>query len=226
MPRNGGCSGDAKSISAGRGMGLARPLQTAPRARKERARGAMSLRGRGSRGPGGLSTGALTGRVGEGLLRRLGVEGVQRLGAHLDEEKYLGRDAVSGAPVSGIGMRWMPPLASRLPQAINAAAPGSSYSPQRRSRFPREITTTAASYTDKPKSTFTRRMRAAKPRNKKYNIRYDVIPGLGLAIHPSGSCTFFLRRVVRGRIRYVNIGATDAVTLLQIRREARKACVP
>ena len=62
-PENGACSGDAKSISAGRGMGLARPLQTAPRARKGRTRCTMSLRGIGSRGPGGLSTGALTGRV-------------------------------------------------------------------------------------------------------------------------------------------------------------------
>ena len=53
---------------------------------------------------------------------------------------------------------------------------------------------------DRPKSTFARRIRAAKPPKNRYDIRDDVIPGLGLAIHPSGVHTFFLRHVVRGRI--------------------------
>ena len=56
--------------------------------------------------------------------------------------------------------------------------------------------------TDQPKSTFARRIRAAKPRDKRYDIRDDVIPGLGLRIFPSGVRTFILSRMVRGRRRY------------------------
>ena len=47
---------------------------------------------------------------------------------------------------------------------------------------------------EKPKSTFARRVRAAKPRAKKYEIRDDVITGLGLAVQPSGVCTLSKRR--------------------------------
>ena len=47
--------------------------------------------------------------------------------------------------------------------------------------------------TDKPKSTFAQRVRAAKPRAKKYDVWDDVISGLGLRVgtkraraHPLG----------------------------------------
>ena len=36
---------------------------------------------------------------------------------------------------------------------------------------------------DNPKSTFARRVRAAKPRGKRYDIRDDVIPSLFLRLH-------------------------------------------
>ena len=97
-----------------------------------------ALTGRGKAIPGVHDVGdKLPGhRKGEGLLRRLGVEGVQQLGAHPDEEKYLGAmplPAHQSAASTRIS-RWTTPLASRLPQAMREAAPGSSYSPQRRSR--------------------------------------------------------------------------------------------
>ena len=76
--------------------------------------------------------------------------------------------------------------------------------------------------TDKPKSTFARRVRAAKPRATKYEIRDDVIVGLGLSIQPSGVRTFFLTRMVRGRRRYARIGDADPMSVPEARREARR----
>ena len=92
-------------------------------------------------------------RTGESLLRRLGVEGMQQLGAHLTRRKeYLWPRFHLSAPqahqsaastrisrwtkreASGAGMRWTTPRSpSRLPQAISAAPSGSSYSPHLRS---------------------------------------------------------------------------------------------
>ncbi len=66
---------------------------------------------------------------------------------------------------------------------------------------------------DKPKSTFARRIRAAKPRATKYEIRDDAI---------SGVKTFFLARMVHGRRRYARIGDADAMTVPEVRREARR----
>ena len=76
--------------------------------------------------------------------------------------------------------------------------------------------------TDKPKSTFSRRVRAAKPRARKYEIRDDVVTGLGLAVQPSGVRTFVLNRMVHGRRRYATVGNADAMTVPQARAEARK----
>ena len=75
---------------------------------------------------------------------------------------------------------------------------------------------------EKPKSTFARRVRAAKPRAKKYEIRDDVITGLGLAVQPSGVRTFVLNRMVRGRRRYATVGNADAMTVPEARIEARR----
>ena len=75
---------------------------------------------------------------------------------------------------------------------------------------------------EKPKSTFARRVRAAKPRAKKYEIRDDVITGLGLAVQPSGARTFVLNRMVRGRRRYATVGNADAMTVPEARIEARR----
>ena len=75
---------------------------------------------------------------------------------------------------------------------------------------------------DQPKSTFARRVRAAKPRAKKYEIREDVITGLGLAVQPTGVRTFVLNRMVRGRRRYATVGSADAMTVPEARAEARK----
>ena len=67
--------------------------------------------------------------------------------------------------------------------------------------------------TDNPKSTFARRVRAAKPRAKKYDVWDDVISGLGLRVGTSGHCSFFLRRSVRGRIRSATIGNADTMSV-------------
>ena len=72
------------------------------------------------------------------------------------------------------------------------------------------------------KSTFARRVRAAKPRATKYEVRDDVVIGLALAIQPTGVRTYFLSRMVRGRRRYANIGSADALTIPEARREARR----
>ena len=46
--------------------------------------------------------------------------------------------------------------------------------------------------TDKPKSTFARRVRAAKPRPKRFDIRDDVVTGLILRVLPTGTRTYTL----------------------------------
>ena len=72
------------------------------------------------------------------------------------------------------------------------------------------------------KSTFARRVRAAKPRAAKYEVRDDMVSGLALAIQPTGVRTWFLARMVRGRRRYATIGGADAMTIPEARREARR----
>ena len=76
--------------------------------------------------------------------------------------------------------------------------------------------------TDNPKSTFARRVRAAKARPRKYDVWDDVISGLGLRVGTSGHRSFFLRRTVRGRIRSATIGSADTMTVPQARAEARR----
>ena len=71
-------------------------------------------------------------------------------------------------------------------------------------------------------STFARRVRAAKPRVKRYDVADDVIQGLCLRVSPSGVRTFVLSRMVRGRRRYASIGRADALTIPEARREARR----
>ena len=76
--------------------------------------------------------------------------------------------------------------------------------------------------TDKPKSTFARRVRAAKPRSKRYDIRDDVVTGLILRVLPSGTRTYTIERAVHGRRRYANLGDAAMLTVPQARREARR----
>ena len=77
--------------------------------------------------------------------------------------------------------------------------------------------------TDKPKSpTFAQRIRAAKPRERRYAIRGDVIPGLMLRVHPGGERIFVIERRVRRRWRYATIGTADSITVPEARREARQ----
>ena len=75
--------------------------------------------------------------------------------------------------------------------------------------------------TDQPKSTFAKRVRAAKPRDKRYAIRDDVIPGLMLRVHPGGERTFVIERRVRRRRRYATIGPADSVSVPEARDKAR-----
>ena len=72
------------------------------------------------------------------------------------------------------------------------------------------------------KSTFARRVRAAKPRATKYEIRDDTVTGLGLAVQPSGTRTFVFNRMMRGRRRYATVGDADTMTVPEARAEARK----
>ena len=76
--------------------------------------------------------------------------------------------------------------------------------------------------TDRPKSTFARRLRAAKPRTKAYEVRDDIVSGLGAAIQPTGARTFFLARMVRRKRRYATIGSAESMTVPEARHEARR----
>ncbi len=57
----------------------------------------------------------------------------------------------------------------------------------------------AATMTEK--STFARRVRAAKPRATKCEVRDNLVSGLVLTGQPTGLRTWFLARMVRGRRR-------------------------
>ena len=72
------------------------------------------------------------------------------------------------------------------------------------------------------KSTFARRVRAARSREKRYDIRDDVVTGLFLRVFPSGARSFALDRMARGRRRYATIGDADAMTIPEARAEARR----
>ncbi|MCY4591749.1 MAG: Arm DNA-binding domain-containing protein, partial [Alphaproteobacteria bacterium] len=74
---------------------------------------------------------------------------------------------------------------------------------------------------DRSNSTFSRRLRAARPRDKGYEVRDDIVSGLGVSIQPTGTRTFFLARMARGKRRYARIGDADAMTVPEARREAR-----
>ena len=75
--------------------------------------------------------------------------------------------------------------------------------------------------TEPTKSTFARRIRAARPREKRYSIRDDVIKGLCLRVYPSGTRNFVLDRMTRGRRHYASIGRAESMSVPQARREAR-----
>ena len=75
--------------------------------------------------------------------------------------------------------------------------------------------------TEPTKSTFARRIRAARPREKRYSIRDDVIKGLCLRVYPSGARNFALDRMTRGRRHYATIGNAETMSVPQARREAR-----
>ena len=74
---------------------------------------------------------------------------------------------------------------------------------------------------NQPKSTFSKRVRAAKTREKRYGIRDDFIPGLLLRVFPSGARSFALDRMTRGRRRFVTLGSADTLTIPEARAEAR-----
>ena len=70
---------------------------------------------------------------------------------------------------------------------------------------------------------FARRIAAARPREKKYDVWDDTISGLGVCIYPSGARSFFLRRQLpSGRVRSVTLGSADRMTVPQARQEARR----
>ena len=74
----------------------------------------------------------------------------------------------------------------------------------------------------RPRPSFARRIAAARPREKKYSVWDDTISGLGVCIYPSGTRSFFLRRVLAaGRVRSVTLGSADRMSLPEARNEAR-----
>ena len=59
------------------------------------------------------------------------------------------------------------------------------------------------------RSSFARRIAAARPRDKRYSVWDDTISGLGVCIYPNGTRSFFLRRLLPdGRVRSVTRAAT------------------
>ena len=76
--------------------------------------------------------------------------------------------------------------------------------------------------TEPTRSTFARRIRAARPREMRYSIRDDVIKGLCLRIYPSGARNFVLDRMTRGRRHYTTIGSAEAMSVPRARHEARE----
>ena len=76
--------------------------------------------------------------------------------------------------------------------------------------------------TDEAKPTFAKRVRAANPRARKYDVWDDVISGLGLRVVTSRHRSYFLRHSLRGRIRSATIGSADAMTVPEARAEARR----
>ena len=76
--------------------------------------------------------------------------------------------------------------------------------------------------TEPNRSTFARRVRTARPRNRPYDVWDDVITGLGLRVGATGHRSFFLRRSVRGRKRYATIGNADETTVPEARQKARE----
>ena len=76
--------------------------------------------------------------------------------------------------------------------------------------------------TESNRSTFARRIRAARLRNKPCDVWDDVITGLALRVGTTGYRSFFLRRSVRGRKRYATIGNADEMTVPEARRKSRE----
>ena len=73
------------------------------------------------------------------------------------------------------------------------------------------------------RSAFGRRIRAAKPRDKYYDLWDEAVSGLGLRIGPSGQRSFFLRRKLpTGKVRSVTLGSADRMSVAEARREARR----
>ena len=73
------------------------------------------------------------------------------------------------------------------------------------------------------RSTFGQRIRAARPRDKYYDLWDETVSGLGLRIGPSGQRSFFLRRKLpTGKVRSVTLGAADRMSVAEARREARR----
>ena len=70
---------------------------------------------------------------------------------------------------------------------------------------------------------FARRVKAAKPRAKHYDIWDTEVSGLGLRVYPSGVRSFVLRRQLRnGRIRSVTLGRVECMSVAEARRQARR----
>ena len=73
------------------------------------------------------------------------------------------------------------------------------------------------------RSSFGERIRAARPRDKRYDLWDETVSGLGLRIGSSGQRSFFLRRKLpTGKARSVTLGSADRMSVAEARREARR----
>lgn len=79
---------------------------------------------------------------------------------------------------------------------------------------------------DKPKSTFARRVRTTRPRDKRQDIRDDVVAGLLIRVYPSGTRTFTLERSVRGRRHYAMHRSRQCKTSSKTGLDQRNLCAP
>ena len=71
------------------------------------------------------------------------------------------------------------------------------------------------------KSTFTRRVHAARTRATKHEARHDVVSRLVPIIHPPEFGPGFLAGVAHRRARRATTGNADAMTIREPRREVR-----
>ena len=73
---------------------------------------------------------------------------------------------------------------------------------------------------DRSKSNFAKRIRAAKPRAKKYDVLDHVISGFGGRVYPSGAKVYVVQTRALGKSKRVTLGRHGVISADQARRKA------